>query len=130
MLGHVKRLMGQTMMVDVSDEAVKSYQTSRLKEKGSPKSINEEIGFLLRLLGEQGDFLRAKLRRQNALKLSARRRIARAYTAAEKAALLEAAHKRRSPSIYPALMLALHAGMRDAEIRELQWDRINLERLF
>jgi integrase len=118
--------MGKTMVVDVTDTAVKDYQTARLHEKVSPKSINEEVGFLLRLIGEQGDFLRAKLRRQKALKLTTRTRAAKAFTEEEKAALIAEAKNRRSPSIYPALMLALHAGMRDAEVRGLQWGRVDL----
>src|ERR1022692_4429111 len=73
-------------------------------------------------------FLRAKLKRRNALKLKAARGTARAYTPTEKAALLQAAADRRSPAIYPALMLALHVGMRDAEIRWLQWGRVDLRR--
>jgi integrase len=127
-LGHVTRLLGAASAVDVTEVTVTDYQTSRLKEEASPKSINEEVGLLLRILGERGDFLRAKLRRRNALKLKTGRGKARAFTPAQKAALLEAAGKRRSPSIYPALMLALHAGMRDAEIRGLQWDRLDLHR--
>jgi integrase len=127
-LGHVMRILGAASTVDITDATVKDYQTSRLKEKASPKSINEEVGLLLRILGERGDFLRAKLKRKNALKLKTARGTARAYTPTEKAALLQAARKRRSPSIYPALMLALHVGMRDAEIRGLQWDRLDLHR--
>jgi hypothetical protein len=34
---------------------VAAYQTARLKEGGSPKTINEEVGLLLRLLAELGD---------------------------------------------------------------------------
>ena len=49
-LGHVTRLLGKTMVVDVADVTLKEYQTARLKEKASPKSINEETGFLLRIL--------------------------------------------------------------------------------
>lgn len=124
--GHVTRLLGSTMVVDISDETVKGYQTARLKEKAAPKSINEETGLLLRMLGEQGDYLRAKLRRGHALKLTIRGRVSRAFTLEEKAALLAEAKRRQSPSIYPALMLALHAGMRDAEIRGLQWGRVDL----
>ncbi len=128
-LGHVKRLAGKLMVVDVTDAAVKDFQSARLKEKAAPKSINEETGFLLRILGEQGDFLRAKLRRQSALKLKRNERsVAKAFSPEEKAALLAEAQNRRSPSIYPALMLALHAGMRDAEIRGLQWSRVDLEK--
>jgi integrase len=125
-IGHVKRILGKNMSVDISDTAVKDYQTARLKEKSSGKSINEEVGFLLRILGEHGDFIRAKLRRTRALKLTTHRRIARAYSVKEKAALLKEAKRRRSRSVYPALMLALHAGMRDAEIRGLTWGQIDL----
>jgi len=39
---------------------VTAFQTARLKEKAASKSINEETGFLLRLLGEQGDFQSAR----------------------------------------------------------------------
>jgi hypothetical protein len=95
------------MVVDVTEVTIKNYQTTRLKETAAPKSINEEVGFLLRILGEQGDFLRAKLRRQKMLKLTTGRRVARAYTPAEKIALLAAAKQLRSRAIYPSLMLAL-----------------------
>ena len=127
-IGHVARLIGSMLVVDVSETAVKEYQTARLKEKASPKSINEEVGFLLRVLGDQGDAIRARLKRQRASKLQVRQRIGRAYTPEEKAALLAQAKRRRSPSIYPALFLGLDAGMRDAEIRGLQWGRVDLER--
>ena len=39
--------------------------------------------------------------------------VAQAFTVDQKAALLAEAKARRSKVIYPALMLALHAGMRD-----------------
>jgi integrase len=42
--------------------------------------------------------------------------------------MLEAARASRSPAMFPALMLALNAGMRDAEIRDLQWARTDLAR--
>jgi len=127
-LGHVKRMLGRILKADVSDRTVKDYQTNRLEEKAAPKSINEETGFLLRLLGEQGDFIRAKMRREKTLKLPVRRRIAVAFTAEQKDALLAEAKERRSPCIYPALMLALHAGIRDSELRGLQWGRVDLAR--
>lgn len=127
-VGHIKRVIGTKMVAEVDDLAVKKYQVTRLGEKAAPKSINEETGFLLRILGEQGDSLRLKLRRQKALKLPSRPNIAKAFTEEEITKMLTAAKARRSPSIYPALMLALHAGMRDAEIRGLQWGRVDLVR--
>jgi integrase len=129
-VGNVTRHLGELMAVDVTDKTVKNYQTARLKEKAAPKTINEEVGFLLRLLGEAGEPIRARLRRQKALKLAIREQVGKAYTPEEKTALLAAARAARSPAIYPALMLALNAGMRDAEIRGLQWGRMDLFKAF
>ena len=44
--------------------------------------------------------------------------------------MLEAAHNSRSPAIYPALMLALNAGLRNAEIRNLRWSQVDLNKRF
>jgi len=123
---HVTRLLGRKMASDITPEVVKGYQTARLKEKAAAKTINEEVGFLLRILAEQGDVVRAKLRREKCLKLKVRGNVAKAWTAEEKAALLAQAKKRRSPCIYPALVLALNCGLRDKELRELQWARVDL----
>ena len=67
-LGHVKRLLGDKMLVDINEETVKEYQESRLREKTAPKSINEEIGFLLRIMDVPGDVLRVRLRKKKLLK--------------------------------------------------------------
>lgn len=127
---HITRLVGETMAVDITDKTVKAYQTARLQEGAAPKTINEEVGFLLRLLGEAGDGIRARLRRQRALKLAVRHQVGKAYTPEDKLTLLAAAKEARSPAIYPALMLALNAGMRDAEIRGLQWVRMDLAKAY
>jgi integrase len=127
-LGHVTRHLGASMAVDITDDVVKEYQTTRLKEGAAPKSINEEIGFLLRMLGEAGDGIRARLRRQKALKLAVHNRVGKAYSPEDKLALLAAAKSARSAAIYPALMLALNTAMRNAEIRELQWNRMDLSK--
>ena len=107
-LNHVSRIVGNLMIVDVNEQAVLHYQTARLKEKASPKSINEEVGFLLRTLADQGDAVRARLRRRKQLKLQVRETVGRAFSPEEKALLYEQALKRRSPAIYPALVLALN----------------------
>jgi hypothetical protein len=45
-LGHVSRLLGKKMAVDINEAAVLRYQEDRLREKAAPKSINEEVRFL------------------------------------------------------------------------------------
>ncbi|HWB87019.1 MAG TPA: site-specific integrase [Bryobacteraceae bacterium] len=129
-LGHVTRLLGDQMAVEVCDRTVKEFRTARLKESAAPKTINEEVGFLLRLLGEQGDAIRAKLRRQKALKLKTNTEIGKAYGADEKGLLFTEAKRRRSKAIYPALVLSLNCGVRDKELRGLQWSRVHLREAY
>jgi integrase len=118
------------MAVEITEKTVKDYQTARLKEDAAPKTINEEVGFLLRLLGEQGDAIRTTLRRQKALKLATRSEVGKAYTPEEKGLLNDAAKKRRSKAIYPAMVLTLNCGLRDKELRELQWGRMHLNEAY
>ena len=129
-VGHVTRLLGDKMLVDVNEESIKEYQEARLHEKTAPKSINEEIGFLLRIMDVAGDVLRIRLRKKKLLKLKTGARIGKAYGPEEKARLIENAKHARSPHIYPALMLALNAGMRDAEMKTLTWAQVNFEKRY
>ena len=127
-LGHVARLLGVLMAVDVTDRVVVRYQTDRLKENAAPKTINDEVAFLLRVLPvAQAGAIRAQLRAQKQLKLKSKKRVGKAYSPEEKADLILAAQKApRSKAVYMATMFALHAGMRDKEIRTLPWDRLEL----
>lgn len=78
-LSHVTRHLGAQMAADVTEKVVKSFQSARLRENAAPKTINDEVGFLLRLLGDQGDSVRARLRRQRALKLPTRTQVGKAF---------------------------------------------------
>jgi integrase len=127
---HLKQLVGNKMLVDFDEAAVVKYQNERLEEGTAPKTINEEVGFLLRILGEPGDILRARLRKKKMLKLKVGRSIGKAYTEEEKNLMLEEARKARSPHIYLALNMALNAGMRDKEIRTLTWTQIHFDKNF
>ncbi len=111
-VGHVERILGDKMLVDINEHTIRHYQDARLRENTAPKSINEEVGFLLRLMDVAGDVLRVRLRKKNLLKLKTGAQIGKAFTPEEKARLIAAANEARSPHIYPALMLALNAGMR------------------
>jgi len=129
-VGHIKRLLGDKMLFDVNEDTVKEYQNARLREKTAPKSINEEVGFLLRIMDVPGDILRVRLRKKKLLKLKTGSGIGKAYEPDEKVRLIEHAKQARSPHIYPALMLALNAGMRDAEMKRLTWRQLNFEKRY
>lgn len=68
-LGHVRRLLGSRLTVDVDSAAVLKYQEDRLREGAASKSINEEVRFLLKMLGDPGEIVRAQLRKEKQLKL-------------------------------------------------------------
>jgi integrase len=123
-IGHIKRLVGDTMLVDMNEASIIKYQNERLTERAPPKTVNEEVGFLLRIMGDLGDLLRVRLKKKKKLKLKVRNDIGKAYTPEEKERMLTEAANARSPHIYLALTLALNAGVRDAELRGLTWEQI------
>ena len=125
-LGHVADHLGKKLVVEITPTVVKGYQTARLAEKAGPKTINNEVLLLLRLCGDQGDLIRARLRRDKAMKLATPPSPGRAYTSDEKARMLAEAAKLRSKNMYPALVLDQNCGLRDKELRELRWQQIDL----
>ncbi len=127
-LSHIVRLLGPLMLVDITETSVVDYQNERLVEGASPKSINEEVGFLLRIMDESGDLLRMRLRKKKKLKLRVHQTVGKAYSTEEKERMLAEARKARSPHIYLALNLALNAGMRDAEIKNITWKQIHVDK--
>ena len=129
-IDHLKRLLSGEMLVDFNEATVTKYQNDRLEEGAAPKTINEEVGFLLRILEEPGDIIRVRLRKKKMLKLKTRKVLGKAYSDEEKTRMLAEARKARSPHIYLALTLALNAGMRDAEIKSLSWAQIQFGKKF
>jgi integrase len=125
-LGPVTDHLGKKLVVEITPTVVKGYQTARLAAKAGPKTINDEGLLLLRLCPDQGDSIRAKLRREKAMKLALPQSPGRAHTADEKAHMLAEAAKLRSKNMYPALVLDLNCGLRDKELRELRWRQSDL----
>ena len=125
-LGHVKRLLGDRLVVEITPQLVEGYQTSRLREKAGPKTINDEVQLLIRLTGDQAEHIRGTLRRKKALKLPVPPSPGKPYSADEKARMLEEAQKLRTPMLRAALALDLNTGLRDKELREIRWEQIDL----
>jgi len=124
-LGHVSRLLGTKIVADITDISVLRYQEDRLREKASPKSINEEVRFLLKMLGDPGEVIRAHLKKTKQLKLTVHKSIGKAFDSEETESLATKAKSSRSPHMYPAFMLARNGGLRDTEIKTLTWGQIN-----
>jgi integrase len=126
------------MLIEIGDNAISGYQTARLQEGASGSSINAEVMFILHMMGEIGDAVRLKLRREKRLRLAKNENCGKALTQEQEAALLSAAQvpgvpegkkmdlkATRSPAIYPAIMLALNTTMRESEVRTLRWELID-----
>ena len=125
-LGHVCKLLGGSLVMEITPNVVKRYQADRLNEKASPKTINDEVSLLLRLCGEQGVLIRATLHRDKALKLPLPPPPGRPYSSEEKSRMLAEAQKLRTPQMHAALALDLNTGLRDKELREIRWEQIDL----
>jgi hypothetical protein len=48
-IDHLKHLLGSKMMVDFNESVVAKYQNDRLGGGAAPKTINEDVGYLLRI---------------------------------------------------------------------------------
>lgn len=151
-LQHAKGYLGKLPMIEIGDKRIIEYQTARLKENGSGKSITEEVALILRLLGDRGEAIRIKLRRNKELKLQVAATPGKVFSNPDQdrmlavalestmAARRDMARRRRgekapkgerqggSINIYPCLVLALNAGMRDAKIRHLTWAQVDFEK--
>lgn len=90
--------------------------------------------FALRVMGEIGDAVRLKLRRERRLRLPKNKNCGKAITLEQESSLLESVQvpdvpegekmdlkATRSPVILPSIMLALNTTMRVSEIRTLRY---------
>ncbi len=88
---------------------VSRYQNARIAEKASPKTINLEIGTLRAILRRHRVWAEIP---QDVRMLPTLDDVGHALTCEEETALLSACLQSRSRLLYPAVMLALHTGMR------------------
>jgi integrase len=122
---HLVEHLGNKMLIQITEHTVIAYQHARLKEGAAGKTINEEVGELFRIMEDLGEAIRAKLKRAKKLKLPEREDVGRALTSDEEKKILTHAQASKSPHIYTAVVIALNTGLRDSEIRFMQWRQID-----
>ena len=128
-LAHLKRLLGLDMVITINQTRVEWYQNARKKEGAANKTINEEVGLLLRILRDQGDILRVKMKRAGTLKWRVRNNIGKALSLEQQSRLIDAAEASFSTPFRLAVVMALNTGCRDSEMKSLQWRQLNMEKL-
>jgi integrase len=120
---HLVPHFGTSLLTDISADNVTRYQAARKREGASARTVNMETGTLRAVLRKHR--LWAAIQ-PDVKPLSARSDVGRAISRDEETRLLAAARKSRSRSLYPALVTAIHTGLRSAELRTLQWSRVDL----
>jgi Phage integrase family len=119
-LKQVTRLLGKTLLSDLTEDVVRGYITTRIGEGMSGRTCNMEVGELSRAIGKPWSVLWPKVRKQEE-----RKDIGCALPPEEEARLLESAGKRKrwhtAAVIVRALLLT---GMRSGELTGAAWGQV------
>jgi integrase len=122
-VAHLQPHFGKMLLTDIAADDISRYQAKRKKDNASARTINMEVGTLRAILRKHR--LWANLQ-PDVRMLKTREDAGRALSADEQHRLLAACRKNRSRSLYPAVLLSLHSGLRNAELRLLRWRQIDL----
>ena len=120
---HLLPNFGKLLLTDIKAEHISSHQAARKKEKASPRTINMEVGTLRAILRKHRLWSNIQ---PDVRMLKAKGEIGRALSEDEKLRLLIACKNSRSRSLYPAVLLSLHTGLRNGELRLLRWRQVDL----
>ncbi len=125
-LAHVRRLLGNLLLSDITATRIVEYMETRLSEltrfKHAPsgRTINLEIQKLAEAIGYTWKTLWPRVK-----KLPENHDVGQALTPDQEVAVLEAAARNRSPLIYPFLFTLAWTGLRSDEARTLQWWQVS-----
>jgi len=120
---HLTPHFGKLLLEDISAEEISRYQAERKKGGASPRTVNMEIGTLRAILRKAR--LWANLQ-PDVRMFRVREEVGRALSEDEQHRLLVVCKASRSRSLHPAVLLSLHTGLRNQELRFLRWRDIDL----
>ena len=128
-VAHLETQFQHSLLSDIDDSALVRYRDHRVADGAALKTVGLEIATLRAImLRNDLDAVWAKIRKTVKVAKMKPRKVARVITSDEETALLRECGNSRSRSLFPAVMLAIEAGMRLNEIRTLRWRHIDLGR--
>jgi integrase len=122
-VNHLMTHFSNMLLSDIKCDDISRYQASRKKKSASPRTINMEVGTLRAILRKHRLWTNLQ---PDVRMLKVRHDVGRALSKDEQNSLLLFAQRSRSRSLYPAILLSLHTGLRNAELRSLRWRQIDL----
>jgi len=128
-LSHLKKYFGDCFLDEITPEKIVQYQRARLKEKGagrktttSKRTVNIEVGLIRLVLTKHKRWGRIS---DDVEFYDEKKDTGRALSQDEQDRLLTAARSSVSYSLFPAVLLSIHTGLRNEELRLLHWDRVD-----
>lgn len=121
-VNHLIPYFGKRLLRNITGDHISQYQAERRHQGASNRTVNMEVGTLRAILRKHR--LWANLQ-PDVRMLKVRQDVGRALTGDEVHRLLAACKKSNSRSLYPAILLSLHTGLRNGELRMLKWRQID-----
>jgi integrase len=122
---HLGPAFGALLLIDITATGIARYQSDRIESGAAGKTVNLELATLRAILRRHRlwSFLQPEVSRSRE-----RDDVGTALSLDEETRLLGACQTSRSQTLYPAVRLALHTGLRRSELLTLRWSQIDLER--
>lgn len=120
-LGVVEKLLGTTLLSDLTEERMRDYIRQRQAEGAAGRTINMELGELSRAIGRTWREPGPRVK-----KLEERKDVGRAISLDEQVRLLDAAATLRSPVVRAVVPLLMLTGLRSGEALSLRWRQVDL----
>ena len=120
---HLEPFFGTMMLSDIRARDINKYQRLRLEEGASNRTVNIEVS-LLRLTMRKHK-LWSNIA-EDVQMLRENKDIGRELTDDEVDRLLTACRMNASRALYPAVLISMHTGLRNQELRLLSWRQVDL----
>ena len=121
-IGHLLPVLGKKLLVDIEARDIAKYQTVRLAEGASNRTVNIEVGMLRQIMRKYGAWARIQ---SDVTMLPERQDAGCALTPEQETMLLLECGRSVSRALLPFVTLALETGARYNTIRTLQWGNID-----